>query len=187
MINYEIDDFFNGKYKILFSEEDIRKKVKELAQKITLDYKDKCPILIGVLNGAFIFLADLVKELKINCEIDFIKISSYGNAKVSSGKIDVKKTIDCHLENRHVLIVEDIVDSGLSVKFLEELIRSQNPASLKFVSLMRKKGAAKIDFKIDYLGFEIPDDFVIGYGLDYAQKLRNLPAIYLMNKFNFKK
>ena len=181
MAEYNIEDFRDGKYKMLISKEDIHKKIKELAQRITVDYKEKCPVLIGVLNGAFIFMADLVKELEIECEIDFIKISSYGNAKVSSGKIDIKKPIDCHLKNRHVLIVEDIVDSGRSVKFLEALILAQKPASLKFVSLMRKKGAAIVDFNIDYLGFEIPNEFVVGYGLDFAQKLRNLPAIYLMN------
>lgn len=180
MKNYSIDDFLVGKYKLLISKEDIHKKIKELAERISVDYKEKCPVLIGVLNGAFIFTADLVKELKIDCEIDFIKLSSYGNAKVSSGKIDIKKPIDCHLENRHVIIVEDIVDSGRSVKFLENLVLAQKPLSLKFVSLMRKKGAAKVDFKIDYLGFEIPNEFVVGYGLDFAQKLRNLPAVYLM-------
>ncbi|MBN1351239.1 hypoxanthine phosphoribosyltransferase [candidate division KSB1 bacterium] len=180
-MDYSVAEFFNGKYKVLITKDEIHRKVKELAHKITVDYKDKCPVLIGVLNGAFIFMADLVKELHIDCEVDFIKISSYGNAKISSGKIDVLKDINCHLEGRHVLIIEDIVDSGLSVKFLENLVSTQNPASLKFVSLMKKMGAARINFEIDYLGFEIPNEFVVGYGLDYCQKLRNLPAVYLMN------
>ena len=181
MMDYKVEDFWAGKYKILISKDDIHKKIKELAEEISVDYKDKCPVLIGVLNGAFLFLADLVKELKIDCEIDFIKISSYGNTKVSSGKVDVKKPIDCHLKDRHIIIIEDIVDSGRSIKFLENLIKRQQPASIKFVSLLRKKGAAVVDFEIDYLGFEIPNEFVVGYGLDYAQRLRNLPAIFLMD------
>ena len=180
MHDYDLADILNGKYDQLFSSETIQERVKELARDISSDYQGKCPILIGVLNGAFIFMADVVKRITIDCEVDFIKISSYRNEKVSSGKIDILKDIDCHLKGRDVLVIEDIVDSGLSVKYLERKIRARHPKSLKFVSLLRKKGAAKIDFEIDYLGFWIPDEFVVGYGLDFAQKFRNLPAIYIL-------
>jgi len=180
MIEYQRKDFENGKYPILFSPEIIQQRIKELAAEITKDYHDKCPVLIGVLNGAFMFLSDLVKELKIDCEVDFIKISSYGDQRTSSGQIKVKKDIDCHIEDRHVLVVEDIVDSGLSVTYLENRLMACRPKSLKFVSLLRKKGSAKVEFNIDYLGFWIENEFVVGYGLDLAQKLRNLPAVYIL-------
>lgn len=179
-IDIDIHNIIDGQFPILLSADIIQARVTELAKQVSQDYHDKCPILIGVLNGAFIFMSDLVKQLTINCEVDFIKISSYGNAKKSSGTIDVLKEIDCHLAGRDVLVVEDIVDSGLSVNFLRQKIMTVNPGSLKFVSLLRKKGAAKIDFKIDYLGFWIADDFVVGYGLDFAQKFRNLPAVYVL-------
>lgn len=180
MTDYQLQDFENGKYPLLFSPEKIQERIKELAAEIARDYHDKCPVLIGVLNGAFMFLSDLVKELKIDCEIDFIKISSYGNQRTTSGEIKVKKDIDCHLEGRHVLVVEDIVDSGLSVKYLEKRIGDCHPESVKFVSLLRKKNAARVEFNIDYLGFWIENEFVVGYGLDLAQKLRNLPAVYIL-------
>lgn len=180
MSELKIEDFLNGNYPELLSSETIRKRIKELAQEISNDYRGKDPVLIGVLNGAFIFMSDLAKELTVDCEVDFIKISSYKNAKKSSGKIDVLKDIDCHLTGRHVLVVEDIVDSGLSVQFLSEKISACNPESLKFVSLLRKEESAKVEFNIDYVGFMIPNEFVVGYGLDFAQKLRNLPAIYVL-------
>jgi hypoxanthine phosphoribosyltransferase len=180
MNDYDISDFKSGKFKILYSEAEILNRVHELAQAISNDYQDKMPVLIGVLNGAFMFLADLAKRLEINCEIDFIKISSYGNEKSSSGQIKLKKDIDCHLEGREVIVVEDIVDSGLSIKFLESKILALKPKSLKFVSLFLKQGTAKVEYHIDYVGFKIPDEFVVGYGLDFAQKFRNLPALYIL-------
>ena len=156
----------------------IHQRVKELAARINADYQGKTPIFIGVLNGAFIFLADLIREITVNCEIDFLKLSSYGNAKISSGQVRIIKDLNCQVEGRDILIVEDIVDSGLSVGFVRNLIMRENPNSLRFVSLLLKKGLPKIDFPVDYVGFEIPPDFVIGYGLDYQQKVRNLRSIY---------
>ena len=134
-----------------------------------------------MLNGAFIFLSDLVKNLSIDCEIDFFKLSSYGDAKISSGKVKLLKEIDCEVNNRHIIIVEDIVDSGLSVKYIEELLKEHNPASMRVVSLLMKPKSLKYDIKIDYIGFNIPGKFVIGYGLDYEQKYRNLKSIYALN------
>jgi hypoxanthine phosphoribosyltransferase len=125
-------------------------------------------------------LADLIRELTIDCEVDFVKISSYGNLRRSSGKIKLKKDFDCDVEGRHVLVVEDIADSGRSIKFLEEIFSDSNHKSLKFVSLLLKEGGALVDFKIDYVGFNIPNEFVVGYGLDDAQKLRNLSSIFVV-------
>lgn len=180
MNDYDIQDFLSGRYKIMYTEAQIEQRVSELAQQISDDYREKLPVLVGVLNGAFMFLSDLAKKLEINCEIDFIKISSYGNSQTSSGQIKLKKDIDCHLEGREVIVVEDIVDSGLSIQYLENKIRSMQPKSLKFVSLFLKEGTAKVPYHIDYVGFKIPNEFVVGYGLDFAQKFRNLPALYIL-------
>lgn len=177
----ETQKFKEGRnYKILLSEEEIKQKVKELGKRISEDYRGKCPILIGVLNGSFIFCDDLFRELEIDCEVDFIKISSYEKAMETSGVIKLLKDIDAHLEGRHVLVVEDIVDSGYSVRYLEKRIKKANPKTLKFVSLLVKEGGAKVPYEVDYIGFKIPNRFVVGYGLDYAQKFRNLPAVYLL-------
>ena len=170
----------NEKYTLFISEEQIERRVKELARQISQDYRDKCPILIGVLNGAFIFLSDLIREMDIDCEVDFVKISSYGGGRVSTGQIKAKKQFDSHVDGRHILIVEDIADSGRSIKFLEKMFEGTNPASLKFVSLLLKEGTAVVDFTLDYVGFTIPTQFVVGYGLDYDQKYRNLREIYIL-------
>ena len=169
-------------YRLLLSEDEIRKRVKELAAEISADYRDRCPVFIGVLNGSFIFMADLIRELSIDCEVDFFKLSSYGDAMKSSGDVELKKDIDCHLEDRDVIVVEDIVDSGLSVRYLDNKIKEMNPASIRFVTLLVKWDNAKPNRKIDYVGFSIPPDFVVGFGLDYAQKLRNLKAVYVMEE-----
>lgn len=171
----------NEKYTILISEEQLKRRIKELARQISNDYRDKCPILIGVLNGAFIFLSDLIREMDIDCEVDFVKISSYGGGRVSTGQIKMKKQFDSHVDGRHVLIVEDIADSGRSIKFLEKMFEGSQPASLKFVSLLLKEGNAVVDFTLDYIGFTIPTKFVVGYGLDYDQKYRNLRDIYVLD------
>jgi hypoxanthine phosphoribosyltransferase len=160
------------------SEGQIRARIKELAQQINKDYNGKIPIFIGILNGSFIFFADLVREITVDCEVDFFKLSSYGDAKISSGQVRMLKELNCQVTGRDIIVVEDIVDSGLSIDFIKKVISRENPSSLKIVSLLFKKKVAKIDFPIDYVGFEIPPDFVIGYGLDYAQKVRNLRAIY---------
>ncbi len=159
----------------------IQLRIKELAEKISKDYEGKVPVFIGVLNGAFIFMADLVKNIGIDCEMDFFKLSSYGDEKISSGKVKLIKELNCDVNGRDLIIVEDIVDSGLSIKFIEELISQHNPTSMKVISLLVKPNSLRYDVKIDYIGFEIPSKFVIGYGLDYAQKYRNLPSIYMLS------
>jgi len=173
----------NGeRYVELISEEKIQQRVRELAKQLSDDYKDKCPILMGVLNGAFIFLADLIREMTIDCEVDFVKISSYGGGRVSSGFIKSKKGFDSDVDGRHVIVVEDIADSGRSIKFLEKMFAGTKPASLKFVSLLLKEDNAVVDFELDYVGFNIPTKFVVGYGLDYDQKERNLRSIYVLEE-----
>jgi hypoxanthine phosphoribosyltransferase len=177
----EIAKFLNQQYPILITAEQIQVKVQELARQLSADYAGKCPVFIGVLNGSFLFFADLLRHITIDCEVDFIKISSYGEARRTSGVVKVRKEIDCHIESRHAIVVEDIIDSGLSVTFLENKLKLLKPESLKFVSLLVKEGSAQVEYRCDYVGFRIPNRFVVGYGLDYAQKLRNLPAIYVMD------
>ena len=158
----------------------LQERIKEMGKEISRDYKGKSPIFIGVLNGAFLFLSDLVKNVDIDCEIDFFKLSSYGDAKISSGKVTLVKELNCDVNGRDIIIVEDIVDSGLSIKFIEDHIAQYAPASMKVVSLLVKPKSLKYNVKIDYIGFDIPSEFVIGYGLDYAQKYRNLRSIYIL-------
>jgi hypoxanthine phosphoribosyltransferase len=162
----------------MIGERRIKTRIKQLARTISKDYKGTVPVFIGVLNGSFIFFADLIREVTIDCEVDFLKLSSYGDAKISSGKVTLLKDLNCQVEGRDIIIVEDIVDSGLSMEYIKHLIEKENPKSFKVVTLLYKKMAVKSSIKIDYVGFTIPKDFVIGYGLDYAQKLRNLKDIY---------
>lgn len=166
------------KFRVLISEEEIQKRVKEIAAEISRDYEGRVPIMVGVLNGGVLLLADLIRKLSIDCEMDFIKISSYGNQRVSSGEITMIKDFSADLHGRDILVVEDIVDSGLSVQYLKRRIQNMKPASIKFVSLLIKKSALKVDLAIEYTGFEIENKFVIGYGLDYKQLKRNVNAIY---------
>lgn len=168
----------HDRFTLYLSEEQIQKRVRELAAQITEDYKGKVPIFIGILNGSFIFFSDLVREISLDCEVDFLKLSSYGDAKISSGQVTLLKDLNCQVDGRDIIVVEDIVDSGLSIDFMKKLVMRENPASFRVVTLLLKKSVAKVNFPIDYVGFEIPPEFVIGYGLDYAQKVRNLKSIY---------
>lgn len=168
----------NDRFTLYLSEEQIHNRVKELAARLNNDYHGKVPIFIGILNGSFIFFADLIREITVDCEVDFLKLSSYGDAKISSGQVHLLKDLNCQVEGRDILVVEDVVDSGISMDFMKRLVMKENPASFRVVTLLLKKSVAKVDFPIDYVGFEIPPEFVIGYGLDYAQKVRNLKSIY---------
>jgi len=168
----------NERFILYLSEKKIQARVKRLGTQINKDYKGRVPIFIGILNGSFIFMADLLRHITVDCEIDFLKLSSYGDAKISTGNVKLLKDLNCEVEGRDIIIVEDIVDSGLSADFIKRLIVQHRPRSFKIISLLYKKDAIKIDVPIDYIGFSIPNVFVIGYGLDYAQKVRNLRAIY---------
>lgn len=166
----------------MIGEKRIKAKVKQLARRISKDYKGTVPVFIGVLNGSFIFFADLIREVTIECEVDFLKLSSYGDAKISSGNVRMLKELNCQVTGRDIIVVEDIVDSGLSMEYIKRLIERENPKSLRVVTLLYKKVAVKWPVQIDYVGFTIPKDFVIGYGLDYGQKMRNLKSIYKLRE-----
>ena len=167
--------------KLYIDKKSIEKRVNELADRISEDYKGKVPIFIGVLNGAFVFMSDLVRQVKVDSEIDFLKLSSYGDNKISSGDVKLLKDLNCPVVNRDIIVVEDIIDSGLSIKYIRNLIANHKPSSLEFASLLLKKGLSNLDFKVKYVGFKIPNKFVVGYGLDYAQKYRNLKSIYILH------
>ena len=165
----------------MISEGRIKTAVKRLAKEIDRDHRGTTPVFIGILNGSFIFFADLIREVKVDCEVDFLKLSSYGDAKISSGNVRLLKDLNCQVEGRDIIIVEDIVDTGLSIEYIRHLIEPQNPRSLKVVTLLFKTDSVKPGTQVDYIGFSIPSDFVIGYGLDYAQRERNLKAIYRLH------
>ena len=161
----------------IYTQEQIRYRVKELGVELSQKFRNEIPIFIGVLNGSFIFLADLLRELTIDCEMDFIKLSSYEKT-LSTGTVHLLKDISADITGRHVIIIEDIIDSGLTISFLKNRLEGATPQSVTTVSLLFKPEVAKLDFSIDFVGFEIPSDYVVGYGLDMNQKLRHLPEIY---------
>lgn len=163
--------------KILITEEEIQAKIKELASQLTSDYQDSFPLAIGVLKGAMPFMGDLLKRVDAYLEMDFMDVSSYGNSTVSSGEVKILKDLDTSVEGRNILIIEDIIDSGLTLSYLVELFRYRKAKSIKIVTLLDKPTGRKADIKADYVGFIVPDEFVVGYGLDYAEKYRNLPYI----------
>ncbi|PLT30866.1 hypoxanthine phosphoribosyltransferase [Peribacillus deserti] len=162
---------------ILITEEEIQAKTRELAEQLSEDYKDKFPLAIGVLKGAMPFMSDLLKRVDAYLEMDFMDVSSYGNSTVSSGEVKIIKDLDTSVEGRDIVIIEDIIDSGLTLSYLVELFRYRKAKSIKIVTLLDKPSGRKADIKADYAGFIVPDAFVVGYGLDYAEKYRNLPYI----------
>ncbi len=165
-------------YHLMISEKEIQERLEVLGSEIAADFKDKKPILIGVLNGGFIFLADLIRYINTDVEMDFIRISSYGNARESSGHIKILKPLSADIKGRPVVVVEDIVDSGLSIQFLQQMLSAFAPSELKFATLLHKPSKNKTNIKLDYVGFEIEDKYVVGYGLDDEQVKRNLRSIY---------
>jgi hypoxanthine phosphoribosyltransferase len=166
--------------KILISKRKIAVTIKRLADEIRQDYKDKNPLLVGILKGSFIFMSDLVRQLDIPLEIDFIRLSSYGSGTQSSGQITLIHELPSRIQDRHVLVVEDIVDTGLTTTFLYNYIRQKGPASIKLCSLTDKPSRRKVPINIDYLGFSVPNRFIVGYGIDFDEKYRNLPDIRVM-------
>lgn len=168
--------------KILLTESQIQKKVKELGKKISAEYEGKELHIIGVLKGAVLFLTDLIRNITVPQSLDFIGISSYGKATQTSGVVKITKDLDEDIESKNVLIVEDIVDSGLTLEYLINNLRSRKPASLKVCSLLDKRQNRKTKVKIDYVGFVVPNEFLVGYGLDFNQKYRNLPYIFVLKE-----
>ena len=174
--------------RVLHSREEIAEKVKDLGKLITEAYKPEDEIVvIGVLKGANVFLGDLIRDINLPVYIDFIAVSSYGSSTESSGVVRILKDLDLDVEGKHILIVEDIVDTGLTLKYLTENFKARNVASLKICTLLDKPKRRKCDLNIDYIGFEIPDEFIVGYGIDYAEKYRNLPYIAILKKEVYEK
>jgi hypoxanthine phosphoribosyltransferase len=162
---------------VLITEAEIQQKLRELGEQIAQDYAGRDLLLIGVLKGAFVVMADLARYIRMPVETDFMAVASYGAATKTSGVVRILKDLEHDLEERHVLLVEDIVDSGLTINYLLKNLRGRRPASLEVCALLKKTGIQRVHLDIRYVGFEIPPDFVVGYGLDFAEKFRNLPYI----------
>lgn len=169
---------------ILIEPDVLARRVAELGEQVSRDYAGKNVLLVGVLKGAVFFMADLMRHITVPCELDFMAVSSYGEATTSSGVVRVMKDLDTVIEGRHVLIVEDIIDSGLTLSYLLEMLRSRKPASLEICALLTKPERAEVEVDCRYLGFEIPNRFVVGYGLDYAERFRNLDYIACLDEAN---
>ena len=167
----------NAELRVLFHRQEIEATVRRLASEISQDYRHKNPLLLGILRGSFVFLADLIRHLDFPLEVDFIGLSSYGSSTQTSGKIKVVKKLETPVRDRDVLVVEDIVDSGLTTTFLLDYLQKQKSASVKICALSDKPSRRKVPVNIDYLGFTVPNKFLVGYGLDANQKFRNLPDI----------
>ena len=167
---------------ILVQPDDLAHRVSELAEQISKDYAGKDVLLIGVLKGAVFFLADLMRKIDVDCEVDFMAVSSYGSSTDSSGVVRILKDLDASIEGRHVLIVEDIVDSGLTLSYLIRNLESREPATLEVCALLTKPSRREIDVPVRYVGFEIPNKFVVGYGLDFAERYRNLPYVGVLDE-----
>jgi len=167
----------NDVEKVLLTREQLQEKVKELGKKISEDYKDKNLMIICVLKGGVVFTTDLIREITIPLELDFMAISSYGASTSTSGVVRILKDLETNIEGKDILIVEDIIDSGLTLKYLKEMLISRGPNSVKICTILNKPQRRQENVKVDYIGFDIPDEFVVGYGLDYAEKYRNLPFV----------
>jgi hypoxanthine phosphoribosyltransferase len=167
---------------IIFSREVIQKRVQEMADQISKDYTGSDLIIIGILRGAFIFMADLVRAMNIPCKVDFVRVASYGAGVESFGKIVMTKDIETSIRGRDILIVEDIIDKGLTLQYLTSWFKERNPRSLKVCAFLDKRKRRKVSFEADYVGFTIDDGFVVGYGLDFDEKYRFLPDVYVIKQ-----
>ncbi len=176
----ELADVADDHTEILLTEPQIHEKIAELARRIEVDYAGEVPLLVGVLKGAVMVMADVARELKMHVELDFMAVSSYGAGTESSGVVRILKDLDSDLKGRHVIIIEDIIDSGLTLAWLRANLASREPASLEILALLRKPDAAKVEVDVKYFGFDIPNAFVVGYGLDYAERYRNLRGIVVL-------
>ena len=172
---------------VLFTEAELNERISELGEQITADYEGKSLIVVGILKGSNIFTSDLVRKINLPLKMDFMAVSSYGNATESTGVVKILKDLDRGIEGEHVLIVEDIVDSGLTLKYLKDILLTRNPASIKVCTLLDKPARRKEDIKPDYLGYEVPDEFIVGYGIDYAEHYRNLPYVGILKREVYEK
>ena len=165
---------------ILFSEEVLAKRIKELANEISKDYKGKNLLVVGILKGSVLFAAELIKNISIPCEIDFMAVSSYGNSTETSGVVRILKDLDNSIDGKDILVVEDIVDTGVTLTYLLKYLEARKANSIEIISLLNKQARRKSDLQVKYVGFEVPDGFIVGYGIDYAEKYRNLPFIGIL-------
>jgi hypoxanthine phosphoribosyltransferase len=170
-----------GVARVLVSEDDLRARVQDIAADLDKEYAGDVPLLVGVLNGAVVFMSDLMRAMTIPLEIDFMAVSSYGNATTSSGVVQIIKDLSKPIEGRRLIVVEDIVDSGLTLRYLLDVLSRRNPADICVVALLTKRKPDAIEVQEDHIGFEIPDEFVVGYGLDFAGKYRNLPYVAVLD------
>jgi hypoxanthine phosphoribosyltransferase len=170
--------FLQPQLKILISHDEIAKAVDRLAREIKRDYQGKKPLLVGVLKGSFVFMADLIRQLDLPLELDFVRLSSYGAAKESSGKVRVVQGLNTPIKGRDVLVIEDIVDTGITISFLLDYLKKKKPASLKLCALTDKPSRHRVPVSIEYLGFTLPNKFIVGYGIDFDERFRNLRDIY---------
>ena len=170
----------NDIQEVLFSEQQLADKVAELGARISADYAGKDPLIVSVLKGSYVFMADLTRRISIPCNVDFMAVSSYGAGTKTTGEVQIIKDIGSKIDGRHLIIVEDILDSGVTLSFLMKVLKARRAASIRLCTLLSKPERRKVDVPVDYLGFEIPDAFVVGYGLDYAEKYRNLPYIGIL-------
>lgn len=171
---------------VLFTEGQIRDKIKEIGKKISNDYREKDLILIGILKGSVMFMSDLMKEITVPCSMDFMAVSSYGNSTESTGRVKILKDLDFSVEGKDILIVEDIIDSGITLAYIKEYLYSRKPNSLEISTLLNKPERRKINIEAKYTGFNVPDAFLVGYGLDFAEKYRNLPYIGILKEEVYK-
>lgn len=172
--------------KILFNENTLMERIEEIGKEISRDYDGKELVLIGVLKGSVLFMSDLLKKITIPCTMDFMAVSSYGNSTQSSGVVRILKDLDYQIEGKDILIVEDIIDTGVTLKYLVEYLKARKPNSLEICCLLNKQERRKVEISGKYLGFEVPDYFLVGYGLDYAEKYRNLPYIGILKEEIYK-
>jgi hypoxanthine phosphoribosyltransferase len=172
-----IDDVAGDLTQVLLTEQQIHEKIAELCRRVERDYAGETPLLVAVLKGAVMVVADVARELRMPIELDFMAVSSYGSSTESSGVVRIIKDLDADLAGRHVIIIEDIIDSGLTLAWLKANLETRSPASLEILALLRKPDAAQVDVDVKYFGFDIPNEFVVGYGLDYAERYRNLRGV----------
>ena len=166
---------------ILYTEEALARRVDELARGISICYQGKTPLLISLLKGSFVFMADLIRKLTCDCQVDFMAVSTYGDKSETTGVVRILKDLDKDIENLDILVVEDILDSGVTLSYIIKLLAARNPASLRLCTLFNKPSRRRVPVEVDFCGFDIPDAFVVGYGLDYAEKYRNLPYLGVLS------
>jgi len=171
-----------GVSRVLISEDNVQQRIKEIAGELDAFYEADVPLLVGVLNGAVVFMSDLMRAMTVPVQIDFMAVSSYGDATSSTGVVQIVKDLSRSIEGRRVIVVEDIVDSGLTLQYLLDVLYRRNPEDIRVVALLKKSKPDSIVVQTDHIGFEIPDEFVIGYGLDYAGKYRNLPYVAVLDE-----